>query len=106
MLKPLAIGLLTLTATFSTAAFADNGNSIPPAPQWSAGETAQEFWNAFETWLQEVIADLTGQEGTPSGGGTVAAPEIDPAGAMAALSLLVGGLAVMRGRRSSRKPTV
>jgi hypothetical protein len=31
---------------------------------------------------------------------TVAAPEIDPASALAALSLMAGGLAVLRGRRS------
>ena len=30
----------------------------------------------------------------------VAAPEIDPASAMSALTLLVGGLAVIRGRRT------
>ena len=30
----------------------------------------------------------------------VAAPEIDPASAMSALTLLAGGLAVLRGRRS------
>ena len=31
------------------------------------------------------------------------APEIDPAGAVAGLTLLAGGLAVLRGRRSERK---
>jgi hypothetical protein len=30
----------------------------------------------------------------------MAAPEIDPAGAMSAFTLLAGGLAVLRGRRS------
>lgn len=34
-----------------------------------------------------------------TGGGTVSAPEIDPASAMAGLTLLMGGLAVLRGRR-------
>lgn len=42
--------------------------------------------------------------GVPSGwtesGGTVSAPEIDPSTAIAALSLLAGGLAILRGRRS------
>ena len=33
------------------------------------------------------------------GGGTISAPEIDPASAAAALALLMGGLAVLRGRR-------
>ena len=31
-----------------------------------------------------------------------ATPEIDPAGAMAGLTLLAGGLAVLRGRRSKK----
>lgn len=33
-----------------------------------------------------------------------AAPEIDPAGAMGALTLLAGGLAALRGRRSAKNP--
>jgi hypothetical protein len=35
------------------------------------------------------------------GHGPTAAPEIDPASAMAGLTLLIGGLAVIRGRRKS-----
>lgn len=34
--------------------------------------------------------------------GRVPAPELDPASAMAALTLLSGGLAVLRGRRTKR----
>ncbi len=37
--------------------------------------------------------------GGGGGGGLVSAPEIDPASAMAGLTLLMGGLAVLRGRR-------
>ena len=38
-----------------------------------------------------------------SGGGKVtSAPEIDPASAAAALTLLAGGLAALRGRRASK----
>jgi len=33
---------------------------------------------------------------------TMSAPEIDPASAMAGLTLLAGGLAVLRGRRSKK----
>ncbi len=42
--------------------------------------------------------------GGGSGGGNTpaAAPEIDPASAVSALTLLAGGLAVIRGRRSTR----
>jgi hypothetical protein len=36
----------------------------------------------------------------PSPPHSIAAPEIDPAGAMSAFTLLAGGLAVLRGRRS------
>jgi hypothetical protein len=38
-----------------------------------------------------------GHHTTP--GHSTAAPEIDPAGAMSAFTLLAGGLAVLRGRR-------
>ncbi len=33
---------------------------------------------------------------------TVRAPEVDPSSAMAALTLLAGGLAVLRGRRAAK----
>lgn len=36
------------------------------------------------------------------GAARVAAPELDPASAVAALTLLSGGLAVLRGRRGSK----
>ncbi len=36
------------------------------------------------------------------GNGPVAAPEIDPASASSALTLLLGGLAVVRSRRAAR----
>jgi hypothetical protein len=45
-----------------------------------------------------------GQNGNGQNGngnhGTLAAPEIDPASAISALTLLAGGLAVIRGRRT------
>jgi hypothetical protein len=44
-----------------------------------------------------------GGGGWNSGGTVHQAPEIDPAGAMAGLTLLAGGLAVLRGRRSGKK---
>lgn len=39
----------------------------------------------------------------PPGGSPAHAPEIDPASAMSALTLLTGGLAVLRGRRQKKK---
>ena len=49
----------------------------------------------------EAAANLTGwtENGGAIGGGSVSAPEVDPASAIAALTLLAGGLAVARGRR-------
>lgn len=37
-----------------------------------------------------------------SGTSSMSAPEIDPAGALSGLTLLAGGLAVVRGRRSKK----
>jgi hypothetical protein len=49
-----------------------------------------------------VISDLTKTGSVTVKSPTVAAPEIDPASTMAALTLLLGGLAVMRGHRKVR----
>jgi hypothetical protein len=90
MLKSLAVGLLTLTATVSTAAFA--GPPIPPPP---AG---------IQQILCYVLPFLCAPEpGKGGGGGVTSAPEIDPASAAAALTLLGGGLAVLRARRAGKK---
>jgi hypothetical protein len=46
---------------------------------------------------------LFGHNPSHTGSGhTVAAPEIDPASAMSGLTLLLGGLAVLRGRSSKK----
>jgi len=42
-------------------------------------------------------------QGQNYGGGTVSAPEIDPAQAMGAIALLGGTIAIVRGCRSSKK---
>ena len=47
--------------------------------------------------------DLFGHPPHTGPGHAMAAPEIDPASAMSGLTLLLGGLAVLRGR-SSKKP--
>jgi LPXTG-motif cell wall-anchored protein len=53
--------------------------------------------------LVGILALILGMAGAAyavtGGGGVTSAPEIDPAGAMAGLTLLAGGLAVLRGRR-------
>jgi hypothetical protein len=86
MLKSLAIGLLTLTATVSTAAFAGTGS----AP-------------SGEGLLCYILPFLCApQPGHGGGGGVTSAPEIDPESAAAALTLLAGGLAVLRARRAGK----
>ncbi|HEX4025812.1 MAG TPA: hypothetical protein VHX52_14080 [Steroidobacteraceae bacterium] len=65
------IGILALSLCFGTAAYAGSWNSVnPPSMRGSAD-----------------IPTLT------------SAPEIDPSSAFAGLTLLLGGLAVVRGRR-------
>jgi cohesin domain-containing protein len=51
-----------------------------------------------------VIGDLTKTGFVTVSSPVVAAPEIDPASTVAALSLLLGGLAVLRGRRRTARP--
>jgi len=92
MLKSLAIALLTLTATVSTAAFAGGQGSPPPLDQGGG------LLCRILPWLCESHP----HPGGGGGGGVTAAPEIDPAEALTALTLLSGGLAVLRGRRSKR----
>jgi hypothetical protein len=75
MTKVVAVVVLSLCA--GTAAYANN---------WSLG--ARAGWAAHPHAVAS--SDPT------------AAPEIDPAGAMAGLTLLAGGLAVLRGRRSKK----
>ena len=87
MLKSLAIGLLSLTATVSTAAFA--GNAAP------AG-------NGGLGILCYILPFLCQGQPTGGGGTVTSAPEIDPESAAAALTLLAGGLAVLRARRAGK----
>jgi hypothetical protein len=52
------------------------------------------------------LASLVGwtENGKALGGTTISAPEVDPASAMAAITLLLGGLAVLRGGRRTLVP--
>jgi hypothetical protein len=54
----------------------------------------------------QALPDFPGdpfQRGGPPGGTHHRVPEIDPAGAMSGLTLLLGGLAVARGRIQKKK---
>jgi len=88
MLKSLAIGLLSLTATVSTAAFA--GTPSAPSPNNGLGI------------LCYILPFLCAPPPHGGGGGVTSAPEIDPESAAAALTLLAGGLAVLRARRGGK----
>jgi hypothetical protein len=95
MLKSLAIGLLTLTAAVSSAAFAGD-HGPPPTPY--QGDQGGLLCRILP-WLCESHLHQGGGGGD---GGVTAAPEFDPAGMMTAFTLLAGGLAVVRGRRAKR----
>lgn len=83
------IGLGILLAMMATAASASTSSCAQP----------QSFW-------EQLFSIFTKSSScTGSGGGDVkhvSAPEIDPASAMAGLTLMVSGLAVLRGRRKSK----
>ena len=49
------------------------------------------------SWLAPLLGDYCTKQSGPA-----QAPEIDPASAMAGLTLLAGGLAVLRGRRTKK----
>ena len=105
MQKSLWAFLLVLAISASSTA-AHAGTSPPPGfqPQnqtwlqeWD--QWADQFGDQFETWVDNLfgISDVDSGGG---GGGSLAAPEMDPAGMLAALTLLAGGLAIIRGRRA------
>lgn len=71
-----AIGVLALSVGLGSAAFAGQWAPIAHSGRWAS----HNFGSSM----------------------TAAAPEIDPAGALSALTLLLGGLAVVRGSRSKK----
>ncbi|MGH8291092.1 MAG: hypothetical protein ACREV7_19150 [Steroidobacteraceae bacterium] len=88
MLKSLALGLLTVSAACTTVVFAHDTHNV-------------KFHDQSVTWCHKGC-DRQNQQTGNSDPSPAAAPEIDPAGAMGALTLLAGGLLVIRGRRRSR----
>lgn len=71
------VAILVLSLGTSTASFAGTSTCLP-------------------------ILQLLGLCSNP-GHGVTQAPEIDPASAMSGVSLLIGGLAVLRGRRKKQQ---
>jgi hypothetical protein len=70
--------------------------SALPGPQWQPATTREWVVVIFtDGWVQQ-------REGTNAATTTtMQAPEIDPASLIAALTLLGGGLVILRGRRAS-----
>lgn len=52
-------------------------------------------------WVPPGTFGGSGHNGPPGGGPAMAAPEIDPASALGSLTLLAGGLVMLRGRRAA-----
>lgn len=112
MRKSTAPFIAALVLTVSTVAQA--GTYQQPAGFQPDSATWVQQWDNwidqlgqdFAQWLDGLLGipySSPGSAGGQGGSGAVAAPEFDPASAMAALTLLSGGLAVLRGRRSRRK---
>jgi hypothetical protein len=88
--------------TMGGVSFASNGPLLP------TGTDNTFLFSSSGVLLGALTLDSSGDTiltaGVPAGwkesGGTVSAPEIDPSTAIAALTLLAGGLAILRGRRS------
>jgi hypothetical protein len=110
------LGTLVLSLAAMTAAYANPPGPPPggwtqPKTGWTQSELQaldnwlDQFGEQFEDWFYDTWGSVLGVSDPDSGHGTVAAPEFDPAAALAALSLLSGGLAVLRGRRSKRSLT-
>lgn len=111
MRKLLAVLALSISAT--AVAYASPAPTTQPQSSWTQSELqaidnwVDQFGDRFEDWFYDTWGSILGITDPDSGhsgssGGTVSAPEFDPATALAALTLLSGGLAVLRGRRSKR----
>ncbi len=95
---------LVLSVPFGAA---QAGNYQPPPGYQPNNQTwvqewnqwAEQFGEQFESWIDGLLG-IPDTGGGGGGSGSVAAPEIDPSEAFAALTLLAGGLAALRGRRT------
>lgn len=132
MLKPLAIGLLSITAAgaafahgqpnpnfymqswtqsfsfnqqYGNDVFGDGWKQVVNDPQLPVQfknlcQSNPQQCNVWVNWAQSVGIWLnSGKHQHP-----LPAPEVDPAGALAALTILAAVLAMVRGRRPAGKP--
>jgi hypothetical protein len=86
MSKVLSVLVLSLAATSAA-------NAFETTPPWAHSAANHETLRSDHD---------AGSKSTAATDPPAAAPEIDPAGAMSAFTLLAGGLAVLRSRRSTR----
>jgi len=84
MVKKIALGMLLLGMT---------GISMAKDTKKDADTSLLTQIDQFITYVFEELSSK------PPSSGVVTAPEIDPSSAIAGLTLLLGGLAVIRGRR-------
>lgn len=112
MAKPIAVGILLLTAASAGAAFA--GNQQGPQGLQAYIDANIVAWNSGKdlnlgNYTQDFCAhqpQLCSRYGIGpilGKGGPTPAPEISPAGAGGALTILAACLAVLRGRRAARR---
>jgi hypothetical protein len=110
--------LATLVLSISATAVAYAKPPGPPPGGWNQpkGGWTQSDLQALDNWLDQFgdrfedwfystwgsVLGVTDPDSGQGGSGAVAAPEFDPAEALAALTLLSGGLAVLRGRRARK----
>lgn len=106
MLKSLALGLLTLGAACSTAALAHGNDQHHERNGDNHYQALDDKGSSdFQKWCEhhERCDRLEDRfERNKDLHKPAPAPEIDPAGAMGALTLLAGGLAVLRSRRAGK----
>lgn len=111
------LGVLALSIAATAVAYA--GPPSPPPPGgWTQPKTGwtqselqaidnwlDQFGEKFEDWWYATWGAKLGITDPDEGSGSshpASAPELDPAAALAALTLLAGGLAAVRGRRSKQ----
>ena len=98
----LALTLCTTVAYANTAQLTNQPVSTSTLQQWD--NWADQLGQQFEDWFWTATGYTDPDQGSISttGSGPVSAPEFDPAAATAALTLLAGGLAALRGRRTKK----
>lgn len=113
------LGVLVLSLSATVVAYANppapsqpnNSGWTQPQGSWSQSDLQaldkwlDQFGEQFEDWWWSTwgaVLGIADPDSGQGGGGTAVAPEFDPAGALAALTLLSGGLAVLRGRRARK----